>query len=288
MADGVAALGRAEGRYAVADGLDAGQRRTAGRERPQQQDDQRGADRATVREAQRCRLGDRRVADEDLVEADGQHREDAQDEPVRGDREQRAGLVHAAEVHEHEDEDDPAAHPDRVRKECRERRREVLHTRGDRHRDRHHVVDQERGRRDERRVTAQVRLADGIGTAAVGVRVAGLPVAQRHEAQQADDHEGDPRRGQDHRGATEGEHEEDLLGRIGVRRDRVGAVDGQCETLRQQRLRHLVRAHRVADEQPLRRPESRICHDPTQRRLCADVAPLGAICTGTARTLTRS
>ena len=132
-------------------------------------------------------------------------------------------------------------------------RGDLLDRRRGRDRDRHHVVDQQRGRRDQRRLPAEVPLRDRVGAAAGRVGEADLAVAEGDRDQQDRDRAADPdaeRQGGD---AAEDQDAEDLLGRVGRRADRVGAEDRQRLLLRQALPDLLLARERPAEEQRLRR-----------------------------------
>jgi hypothetical protein len=65
---------------------------------------------------------------------------------------------------------------------------------------------------------------------------------------QQDDGRAGPGRQVQQREAAEAEHEHDLLGGVGDRRERIRAEDRQREPLRQQGLAEAVAAQRLADE----------------------------------------
>ena len=282
---GVAGFRLSEGRHAVAHGLDPGQRGAARRERAQQQDDQGSSGRARIDEAEVGGLGDGSAATQHVPEADAEHDEDAHDEAVGGDGEEGAGLAYPTQVHHHQYDDEQQPEFDAVSAQLGERGDEVLHAGRHRYRDRHHVVDQQGGRRDEGGVPSEVRAADRVGPTPVGVGVAGLSVAQRDQAEQRDHDHRHPGGEQHHGGASEGQNEDDLLRGVGVGRDGVGAVHRQGEALGQQGLVQLGGAHRVADEQPLGHAERG--HDSSQRARPSRFHFLDASLTPPVRTLTR-
>ena len=184
-------LGLAEGRDAVADRLDAGERGTAGGEGAQQQEDEREAGQALMlgldRRGRRSapawsspRTSPRKAPQRD-------HDEDADDEDVGRDREELAGLLHAAQVHQREQHD----HADRaehlVLDDEGHGRAEVLDAGGDRHGDGEDVVDEQRAGDGEAGPGAEVGVGHLVVAAAARVGVHVLPVGGHDGEHQHDD-----------------------------------------------------------------------------------------------------
>ena len=88
------------------------------------------------------------------------------DEDVGRDRERRARLAHAAEVHDHEEDDEADGDLDPPGVERRDRRDDVVDAGGDRHGDREHVVDEQGGGDDDARDLAEVLARDLVVAAA--------------------------------------------------------------------------------------------------------------------------
>ena len=99
--------------------------------------------------------------------------------------------------------------------------------RGRRHRDRHDVVDEQRRGGDEPEDRREVGPGHDVRAAAVRVGPADLPVRHRHDGQQDGDRDRHLDRQQHRRRAAEDQDPQDLLGRVGRRRDRVRAEDGE-------------------------------------------------------------
>ena len=79
-----------------------------------------------------------------------------------------------------------------------------------------------------------------------------LPVGRDDDEHDEDDGEGDlPRVGVGEGAAGEAEHQQDLVGGVGDRRQRVAGEDRQGQLLGQEGLAEPVAAHRAAEEQPL-------------------------------------
>ena len=170
---GVLALRLLERGHAVADRLDTGERRTAGGERAQQQEDHREPG-----EASRSRCSGSSVELRRSRPAAGRRRPpDEADDAIPmtpsmnayvGHRERRAGLAHAAQVHRGQqrrraDRDDRL-----VPAQGRSADAGVLHARGDRHRDGQHVVDQQRAGHGQPGPRAEVDGRDLVVAAARG------------------------------------------------------------------------------------------------------------------------
>ena len=168
------------------------------------------------------------VAREISVESDTEQREHHPDERVRRQRERGAGLSHASQVDHREQHDGQRADEHRVRRERRIRRRDRGHAARDRHGDGEDVVGEQRRRRDESRHDAEVLARDGVGAAAVRVREYRLPIREADEHEQPDDDRRDPEDIVD-RGESDGaaEHEQDLIGRVRDRGNRVGRENGE-------------------------------------------------------------
>ena len=128
----------------------------------------------------------------------------------------------------------------------------VLHSRGDRHRHGEHIVDQQRAGHGQTRVGAEVGGGHLVvaATGRVGVHV--LPVGGDHHQHHHRDQDGDlpgvPVRDQ----TGEGERQQDLVGGVGDRRQRVRGEDRQSDPLGQQGLAQLGAAEPPADDEALR------------------------------------
>ena len=128
----------------------------------------------------------------------------------------------------------------------------------DRHRDGEDVVDEQRRARDERRVLAEVLAADDVGAAAARVREDRLPVRRRDDREQERDRDRDRdklREPEREARRPDRDDEEDLLGRVRGRRDRVGREDRERDRLGDALVFLLGRRQRPADEESLQRVE---------------------------------
>ena len=125
----------------------------------------------------------------------------------------------------------------------------------DRHRDGEDVVDEQRRAGDERRVLAEVLAADDVAAAAARVGEDRLAVRERRRSRagaRPRSRSGPACRGPSARlDAADRGDEEDLLGGVRGRRDRVGGEDRQRDRLRDALVLLLGRGERPADEQPL-------------------------------------
>ena len=252
----VAALGLAEGRHAVADGLDAGEGRTARGERPRQQEHQPDLGQGLV--PARLRLDDElgalgvgQVAREQPEQPVGAHAEDREHEEVGRHGEEPAGLAHPAEVHRGQDDHGDHGHRRLVPDQPVDGAGGVLRGRGDRHGDGEDVVDEERARHGDAGVAAQVDRRHLVVAATRGVGVHGLAIAGDDREHHERDDEADLPRPDVGRGAGHGEHDEDLVRRVRHRRQRVAGEDRESDPLRQQGLPQLAAAELAAQQDPL-------------------------------------
>ena len=253
---GVAALGLAEGRYAVADRLDARQGGAAGGEGTGQQEHQADLRQRTVpplggHDLQPGALGHRQVPGQQPQQAIGAHAEDRRHEQVGRDREERARLADATQVHRGQQRDGDHTHRRLVADESFDAAGGVLGGRGDRHGDREHVVDQQRTGHRHPGVAAQVDRRDLVVAAAGGVGVHRLAIARDDRQHHHRHRETDLPRPDVRRRAGDGQHDEDLVGRVGHRGQGVAGEDGQRDPLGQQRLPQLAAAQLATQEDAL-------------------------------------
>ena len=123
----------------------------------------------------------------------------------------------------------------------------------DRHRDGEDVVDEQRRAGDQRRVLAEVLAAHDVAAAAARVGEDRLAVRERDDREQDRDRDRDrDQRVEPEREARRAERgdEEDLLGRVRRRRDRVGGEDRERDGLRDALVLLLGRRQRPTDQEP--------------------------------------
>ena len=138
-------------------------------------------------------LRDRRLAEQRCaMRPTTTMRNDARDEDVGRQRERLARLADAAEVHRGEHDHDRDRHLDPHPGELRDRGDDVVDAGGDRHRHGEDVVDEQRGRDDQRGPLAEVLLRDLVVAAARRVGLDELPVGQHDHHEQQHDDRGDP------------------------------------------------------------------------------------------------
>ncbi len=174
-------------------------------------------------------------------------------EQVGRDREDVPGLAHAAQVGERDQPKRRHADLRPQRIQGRHGGGDLLHGRRRGHGGRQRVVDQQRRGRHQGRESPQVGLRHGVRPTTGRVGHAHLAVAEGHHAEQDRDRHGDRQR-IDERGAGDArqhEREDDLLGRVGRRADRVGAEDRERLPLGQPLADLLLAVERPADQQPL-------------------------------------
>ena len=126
---------------------------------------------------------------------------------------------------------------------------------GDRRRGRdgdgHDVVDQERRGGDQPEDRRQVRPGDDVGAAAVRIGATDLAIGDRDDREKERDGDRDLDRDEQRTGPGDDQDPEDLLGRVGRRRDRVRAEDRERLLLRETLLDLvLVRQWPPEDEGP--------------------------------------
>ncbi len=255
---GVLALGPLEGGHPVADRLDTRQRGAAGRERAGQQEQQaergQGVDLAGLgvrRDGEPGALDVRQVTDGQPQEPVGAHAEDREHEEVGRDREEGARLADAAQVHGHQQQHHHGGDGGLVPVEPRDRAGGVLRPGRDAHRDGEHVVDEQRARDRHARPPAQVDGRDLVVAPAARVGVDVLAVRRDHGRHHQGDGDRDlpgPRVGA---GPREGQHDEDLVGGVGHRRERVAGEDRERDPLGQERLAQLGATELASQQDPL-------------------------------------
>ena len=163
--------------------------------------------------------------------------------------EQAPGLLDAAQVGDGQQDDEPDGERRLVPAQRREGRRRVLGARRDRHGHGEHVVDQQRAGHGDAGVGAEVRRRDLVVAAARRVGVHVLPVRRDDDEHHEDDGEPDPRR--DHQGGRPGEREgqQDLVGRVRDRRERVRREHGQRDALGDEGVAEPVAADGTSEQQ---------------------------------------
>ena len=221
---GVLGLRRPEGGDAIGHRLDAGERGAPRRERPQGQEQGQRFD------APPLGLGRRRprLAPEPQDEPPQDHGDVGADEQIGRPREQAPCFPDPAEIRERDRQDPGAAQQDAVRVERWDRRGDRVDPRGGAHGHRQHVVDEERRAGDEARVPAQVLARHDVGPAALRVGEDRLPEGGHHDRDQDRDGERDRQGRAQSRGAGGHQNQEDGLGGVRDRRQRVGGEDRQA------------------------------------------------------------
>ena len=131
------------------------------------------------------------------------------------------------------------------------------------------TASQRRRHRDARRL-AQVDAGDLVVASAAGVGVHVLPVRRHH----GEHHDGDGDRDLPAEGVRrdpgDREHDEDLVGRVGDRGERVAREDRERDALGQQRLPELAAAQLATQEDPLRDISEAHSVEARARRTAAD------------------
>ncbi len=193
-------------------------------------------------------------------EPEEHERNENEDVRVGGQREDPARLLDTAQVCERDEQDDHETHRDAMLRQPLELgdRDDGRDTGRHRHRDGEDVIDHERRARDQRRVFSEVLAAHDVGTAAARVGEDRLAVRDRDQDQQHVDRERDRnelREAEREARATDGDDEENLLGRVRGGGNRVGREDRERDRLRDALVFLLRGCDRPAYEQPLERVE---------------------------------
>ena len=264
----IAGFGPAERGHPIGDRLDTGEcHRARGEGAQHDQSGRAGEQRAVVGDlveglfvhGQHAELAEIRAE-----EADDDEREKREDVDVGRAREQPPRLLQPAQVrHRHQGDETDAEH-DAVVEELGERRVDRRDTGGHRYRDGEHVVDQDRRARHQRRHLPEVLARHDIAAAPLRVGLDRLAVAGDDDREQDahDESEGDDVIERRH--ARHGhEHEQDLLRRIGRRRDRVAGEHGESDGLGQPLMVFLAARDGDTDEHSFQAaPHGRsCCHD---------------------------
>ena len=255
---GVAAGWVPEGAHAVADGLEAGERRATVGEGPQELDVGQAHQPAGAGSAEL-------VVDEKVGRWDGKDLqgpgellpEPDEDDARQGDHvevgregEDPSCLLDPPEVPIDEDEHDTDRDQEGRALEPRHRRGERRGAGRGLHGDGHGVVDQEGDRGDLRDLGSEVVTSDDVRAADARVEADDVEVRQGDEEQDADDGHRD-RHHQRERGETDVRRHlgEDLLGPVGRRRDAV-----RCEHAQGRRLAHALAGELLGDQRLAEHP----------------------------------
>ena len=239
---------------AVGDRLDA---RQCGRPGCECAEDDEERQRAGSARGRMLHRGLRAAAGRALGQPDADQHEDRRHEGVGRQREQQPGLLHPAQVGNGDQQHADESQGQLVTAQHRNGRREREHARGDRHRDRQHVVREQCGCRDEAGNRAEVVLRHDVRAARALVDENRLAIREHDDCEQCRDRERDREHEMGRARRCRDEHDERRLGGVGNRRKRVGREDRQREPLRQQGLLELGRRHRPADDDPLQACASR-------------------------------
>ena len=192
-----------------------------------------------------------RLAPEPQDEPPRDHDEVGADEEIGRPREQPPRFPDTAEIGERDRHDPRDAQRDALGVERRDRRRDRVDPRGGAHGHREDVVDQECRSGDEARIPAQVLSRHDVGPAAVGVGEDRLPEGRHHDRDQGGDRERDGKGRAQRRGAGGHQNQEDGLGGVRHRRQRVRREDRQARHAAQALVLVEAGRDRAPDEDPL-------------------------------------
>ena len=190
---GVVNLRLTECGNAVRDGLDSREGRASAGKGPKQQEDERRLSNVVPFHGVLRRVGYGGVAQESANERRHNHEHNTADEEVRGNGKRQTGFAHATEVHnrQNDDERDGELHPPRVEKwQCRD---DVVDTRGNRHGDRHHIVNEQRTCHNDAGPFANVLARHLVVAATRRVRLDELSIARDDDNHEQDDRGRNPR-----------------------------------------------------------------------------------------------
>ena len=191
-----------------------------------------------------------------MDQADGDDGQQPDDEHEGGYQEGAGALAQAPEVEGGDDEQDPQAYLDRVRRGRRKGGCERTHARGDGDRHCQGVVHDQRGTGQLAHLRPEVVAGHGVGTTAVGVGIDDLAVGDHEDDQKGDDGDGD---GQDEvqgRRAGRGQDDEDRLGPVGHGGESVERQSRQTFHRRDLLARGLLSRQGTPDEKATDHAES--------------------------------
>ena len=219
---GVARFGLPERGDAVAHGFDTRHRRATGRKRAQEKKDE-----GELCQVGRAGFGRRERMERDramtgLPQTGRDQREHDGDESIGGKGEHGGRFAHAAKIGPGHERDGEQAQHDRVGQKRGKRRSNRAHPGRDADRNRQHVIDQKRRRRDQPRPFAQILVGDEIRAAALRVGMDGLHVRCRDDGEQRGDDQRDRESEMQEGGSGDDEREEYFLGGVGDRGKGVG------------------------------------------------------------------
>ena len=224
----VARLRLLERRYAVADGLDAGQCGTARGECAGDQEREGNSVQMRIlgveRERRRFRVHIL-AEDVDPEESPPEHQEHTDDECVGRNCERGPRFTDTAKVDRGQQHDRRNREQHLVLRDERQSRADVRRRRRDRHGDRQHVVDHQRTTDGQTGGRAEVDRRDLVVAATGGVCVDVLAVARHHHSHDDGDGQSDPGCVRIRGNTRDGENQEDFFGGIRDGRHRVGRED---------------------------------------------------------------
>ncbi len=189
--------------------------------------------------------------EEDARQPPDDHGADADHERVGRHGEGEAGLPDPPQVDRREHDDGHDAERHLVLADDRHQRAEVGRGRRDRDRDGQRVVHQQGAGHGQAGARAEVDRGDLVVAPARRIGPHVLAVARHHGQQHDHDRQPDPRGVRVGRHPGDRQRQEDLLGRVGDRRHRVGGEDRQRDALGQQVVGQPVAALRPADQDAL-------------------------------------
>ncbi len=180
----------AERLHAIAHRLDARHGGAAAGERPQQEPDANGCRRGRRRWRRDYRNG-MAAGRESLDEANGDHRQQTEDEQISGDPKDTAGFANTAEVREGHHHEDDQAEGQRVFLQPGQSGDQCAYSRRDPDGRGQNIIHHQRCRGQQPRPDTKVLARNRIRAAALRVRHDGLAIGEVHDGEQRDDAEAD-------------------------------------------------------------------------------------------------
>ena len=189
--------------------------------------------------------------------AKAEHPQHADDEEVGGHGKDTPGFAYPAQVADHDDGNEPEPDLDAVRHPLRKGRRECRDARSHADSHRQHVVDQQRGRRNQAGERPEVLFRDDVGATAARIRVDRLSIREDDDGQRDGDDDANRRDEAQGCDTADEQHAEDFLRRVGDRGERVRREHRQSGHTGQALVMSLVRRDGRAHEDALQLEQER-------------------------------
>jgi hypothetical protein len=185
---------------------------------------------------------------ERVDQADRDDGEEADDEDHRREQERSSCLAEAPQVEQRDDGQDREAYRHSGRRKRWECGRQRPDAGRDRHRDGQCVIDDQRCPSDEAHARSEVGARHRIGAAASGIGVDHLSIGEHEDGEQRDDHDRDPEHEVQRPRSGHSEDDDDRLGSVGDRGQRVEGEGREPFDRSDLLLRRFGAAQRSSDE----------------------------------------